>query len=165
MMTFIDAHRVEYGVEPICRVLPIAPSTYYLHTARQADPERRPARAKADAVLTPAIQRVWEENYAVYGVRKVWQALRREQVAVARCTVERLMRRLGLRGVIRGKGGRTTVPADRADCPVDHVKRQFQAHRRLAGVIVGPDGLRSRRAGAGAVRAASVWRGEADPPQ
>ena len=129
MKTFIDDHREAYGVEPICKVLPIAPSTYYEHAARKADPERRPARLRRDEALCTQVQRVWSENFAVYGVRKVWRQLRREGFDVARCTVERLMRRLGLRGVLRGKALRTTVSDRAMPCPQDHVNRQFQASR------------------------------------
>ena len=81
---FIDEHRDEFGVEPICRVLPIAPSTYYAHAARQADPSRHSDRTKRDAELSPEIRRVWEENLQVYGVRKVWRQLNREEIRVAR---------------------------------------------------------------------------------
>ena len=129
MKAFIDDHRHLHGVEPICKALPIAPSTYYAHAARQADPELRSQRAKTDAALLPQVQRVWDENFEVYGVRKVWRQLRREQFDVARCTVQRLMRRLGLKGVIRGKAVRTTVSDPKAPCPLDHVQRQFQADR------------------------------------
>jgi putative transposase len=129
MKAFIDEHRLEYGVEPICKVLPIAPSTYYAHAARKADPGLRSHRAKSDEVLSPEVERVWDENFQVYGVRKVWRQLRRERFDVARCTVERLMKRLGLRGVIRGKTVRTTVSDPNAPCPLDHVKRQFKADR------------------------------------
>ncbi len=99
MIAFIDDHRAAYGVEPICRVLPIAPSTYHAHAARQADPGRLPARAKRDAVLAVEIRRVFEENFQVYGVRKIWRQLGREGIAVARCTVARLMRTMELQGV------------------------------------------------------------------
>jgi len=92
---FIDEHRDVYGVEPICRVLPIAPSTYYAHAARLADPSLLSDRAKRDAGLRPEIRRVWEENFQVYGVRKVWRQLNREGVDVARCTVCRLMTAMG----------------------------------------------------------------------
>jgi transposase InsO family protein len=129
MKAFIDEHRLEYGVEPICKVLPIAPSTYYAHAARKADPGLRSHRAKSDEVLSPEVERVWDENFQVYGVRKVWRQLRRERFDVARCTVERLMKRLGLRGVVRGKTVRTTVSDPNAPCPLDHVKRQFKADR------------------------------------
>jgi transposase InsO family protein len=129
MVAFIDAHRAEYGVEPICAELPIAPSTYYAHKARQADPGRLPPRVVRDAALGTAIRRVWEENFRVYGARKVWKQLQREGVAVARCTVERLMGRLGLQGVVRGRRCRTTLPATLAERPLDRVQRQFTATR------------------------------------
>jgi putative transposase len=129
MITFIDDHRQIYGVEPICRVLPIAPSTYYLHVARCADPGRLPARAQRDATLCGEIRRVWEENFQVYGVRKVWRQLAREGIQVARCTVERLMKKLGLRGVRRGRFIRTTVSDRSTPYPLDRVQRQFKAER------------------------------------
>lgn len=129
MTAFIDEHRDVYGVEPICKVLPIAPSTYYTHAARKADPGLRPNRAWKDEALCVEIRRVWGENKQVYGVRKVWKQLRREGFRVARCTVERLMRRLGLRGVIRGKAVKTTVSAKATPCPRDLVNRQFRAER------------------------------------
>ena len=94
-MAFIDAHRNEYGVEPICAQLPIAPSTYYEHQARQIDPSRTPPRVQRDRELEVDIQRVWQENFEVYGARKVWRQLNREEIVVPRCTVERLMRQLG----------------------------------------------------------------------
>ena len=127
MIAFIDEHRGAYGVEPICKVLPIAPSTYHEHAARRADPSRMPARAKRDAELRQRVQRVFEENLRVYGVRKVWHQLRREGVSVARCTVARLMRDMGLAGVIRGKPVQTTASDKAAPCPLDHVNRQFRA--------------------------------------
>jgi len=127
MVSFIDALRQGHGVEPICAVLPIAPSTYYEHKACQADPERLSERAKRDAYLRPEISRVWEANFKVYGVRKVWRQLNREEIEVARCTVARLMRDMGLQGAIRGKKCRTTVPDDRASCPADLVNRDFTA--------------------------------------
>ena len=127
MIAFIDEHRGAYGVEPICRVLPIAPSVYHEHVARRADPSRMPARAKRDAELRQKVQRVFEENLRVYGVRKVWRQLRREGVPVARCTVARLMGDMGLAGVIRGKPVRTTVSDKAAPCPLDRVNRQFRA--------------------------------------
>jgi putative transposase len=114
MIPFIDDHRKQYGVEPICRVLPIAPSTYHEHAAQRRDPERMSGRGKRDEVR-------------VYGVRKVWWQLLREGVAVARCTVERLMRKMGLKGVIRGRTVRTTIGDKAAPCPLDHVNRQFHA--------------------------------------
>lgn len=129
MKAFVDEHRAVYGVEPICRVLPIAPSTYYAHAHRQAAPERRSPRTRRDEVLSGHIQRVWEENFQVYGVRKVWRQLKREGVVVARCTVERLMRRLGLQGVVRGKPVKTTISDKATPCPLDKVNRQFRAER------------------------------------
>src|SRR3954447_14859855 len=107
MIAFIEAHRAVYGVEPICRVLPIAPSTYCAHAARRADQSKLPARARSDARLQVEIRRVFEENFRVYGVRKVWRQLGREGIAVARCTVARLMRTMGLQGAVRGKPVRT----------------------------------------------------------
>ena len=103
MIAFIDDHRWAHGVEPICKVLPIAPSTYRAHAAKQADPAKLSARAKQDAIRKIEIRRVFAENFDVYGVRKVWRQLRREGEDIARCTVERLMRSMGLQGVIRGK--------------------------------------------------------------
>ena len=129
MVDFIDAHREVYGVEPICAELPIAPSTYYEHKARQADANRIPARIRRDEELEIDIRRVWEENFEVYGAHKVWRQLKRESISAARCTVERLMRRNGLRGVVRGRQCRTTKPAPAAACPEDRVRRQFTAER------------------------------------
>ncbi|MGI9570635.1 MAG: IS3 family transposase [Desulfobulbia bacterium] len=127
MTAFIDNHRDAYGVEPICSVLPIAPSTYYEQRARQADPSRLPARAKRDVALMVEIERVWNENRKVYGARKVWRQLLREGFPAARCTVERLMRQMGLRGVVRGKKVRTTIPDEVAARPADLVERDFTA--------------------------------------
>jgi putative transposase len=127
MIAFIDDHRGVYGVEPICRVLPIAPSTYHAHVAKRADPEKLSARAKRDAALQPEIARVFAENFEVYGVRKVWRQMVRERFDVARCTVERLMRGMGLAGVIRGRPVRTTIQDKAAPCPLDHVNRVFHA--------------------------------------
>jgi transposase InsO family protein len=127
MIAFIDEHRETYGVEPICRVLPIAPSTYHVHAARRADPARRPAREKKDEALRTEVRRVFDENFGVYGVRKVWQQLKREGFDIARCTVARLMRMMGLRGVIRGKPVKTTKSSKAAPCPLDKVNRQFHA--------------------------------------
>ena len=127
MISFIDDHRGSHGVEPICRVLPIAPSTYHDHVAKRADPEKLSARAKRDEVLKPEIARVFAENFEVYGARKVWRQLRREGLDIARCTVERLMHGMGLHGVIRGKHVKTTVSDKAAACPLDHVNRQFHA--------------------------------------
>jgi len=122
-----DDHRDVHGVEPICPLLPIAPSTYHAHRARRDDPSRLPARAKRDAELRTEIARVHAENFGVYGVRKVWRQLKREGFAVARRTVERLMRVMGLQGAVRGKRIRTTVPDPAQPCPRDKVNRQFQA--------------------------------------
>ena len=129
MVSFIDDHRGEHGVEPICAQLPIAPSTYYEHKAREVDPDLLPWRAQRDQALKAEIQRVWEENFRVYGARKIWRQLKREGFRVARCTVERLMGVLGLQGAIRGKSCRTTIPDDSADRPADLVNRQFIAER------------------------------------
>ena len=126
MTDFIDEHREAHGVEPICRVLPIAPSTYREHAARRRDPDRLPARAKRDEALKVEIRRVFEANFCVYGVRKVWRQLQREGFDVARCTVERLMREMGLEGAIRGKPVKTTKSDRCAPCPLDRVNRQFQ---------------------------------------
>jgi transposase InsO family protein len=127
MIALIDDHRVTYGVEPICKVLPIAPSTYHDHVAKRHDPSKLSARAKRDAVLKVEVRRVFEKNFRVYGVRKVWRQVRREGTGVARCTVTRLMRQMGLEGAIRGKLVRTTVRDKAAPCPLDRVNRQFQA--------------------------------------
>ncbi len=130
MVGFINAHRGAYGVEPICAVLPIAPSTYYELRARQRWPDRRPLRARRDEVLGGHIRRVWRENREVYGVRKVWKQLRREGRPTARCTVARLMRQLGLQGVVRGRKFKTTTIPDAAALrPPDLVTRRFTASR------------------------------------
>jgi transposase InsO family protein len=127
MVAFIDEHRDEYGVEPMCRVLPIAPSTYHEHVHRRAHPEKRPPRVQRDEELKPEVQRVFDENYRVYGVRKVWKQLKREGFPVARCTTRRLMRDLGLRGVVRGRKAPRTTVSDNAPCPADLVQRDFMA--------------------------------------
>jgi putative transposase len=130
MVSFIDQHRELYGVEPICGVLPIAPSTYFLHKAQQQDVTKRAARARRDAELRAAIQRVWDEHERVYGPRKVWRQLRRDGVRVARCTIERLMRDMGLRGTVRGRRWKITTQSDpAAPRPADLVDRQFVATR------------------------------------
>ena len=130
MVTFIDQHRNTYGVEPICAVLPIAPSTYFLGKAQQQDTMMRSVRARRDDELRAAIQRVWDDNEQVYGPRKVWKQLRREGHRVARCTVERLMRSMGLRGVARGRAWKVTTQSDPvAARPTDLVDRQFAATR------------------------------------
>jgi transposase InsO family protein len=129
MKAFIDENRVAYGVEPICRVLPIAPSTYHEHAARRADPSRAPARERRDAELCREIRRVFAENFGVYGVRKVWRQMKREGFDIARCTVSRLMRQMGLKGVVRGKSVRTTISDTSAPSPLDRVNRIFKAPR------------------------------------
>jgi len=127
MTAFVDEHRELYGVEPICAMLPIAPSTYYQQKARQVDPARLPKRAQRDAVLCVEIDRIWHENRGVYGARKVWRALQREDIPVARCTVERLMKKLGIAGAVRGRRFRTTIPDEQAAQPADLVQRDFTA--------------------------------------
>ena len=129
MRGFVDQHRDTFGVEPICRVLQVAPSGYRRHAAQLRDPSKRCARAIRDERLQPEIKRVWQANMQVYGADKVWRQLTREGVTVARCTVERLMRSMGLRGVMRGKVMRTTVGDAKAPCPLDRVNRQFRAER------------------------------------
>ena len=130
MVTFIDDHRALYGVEPICRVLPMAPSTYYEQKARQADPSRLPARVRRDTVLCGEIERVWNEHFQVYGARKVWRQLLREGHSVARCTIERLMRQMGLEGVRRGTQFKVTTVVDEAILrPADRVERDFTAQQ------------------------------------
>src|SRR5918997_2579239 len=127
MIAFIDDHREAYGVEPICRLLPIAPSTYHARVAQRVDPAKASPRARQDLVLVEQIRRVHEADFGVYGARKVWRQLGREGTAVARCTVERLMRRMGLRGAVRGKETRTTIADTATPCPADKVNRQFRA--------------------------------------
>jgi putative transposase len=127
MIGFIDDHRDAYGVEPICRVLPIAPSTFHAHAAKRADPSRQSARFRRDAALQVDIKRVWDANFQVYGVRKVWQQLRREAIAVPRCQVARLMKRMGLAGAVRGRTVKTTISNPAAPCPLDRVNRKFRA--------------------------------------
>jgi transposase InsO family protein len=129
MNAFVDEHRDAFGVEPICRVLQIAPSGYRRHAARWRNPALRCARAQRDDRLIQHIKRVWHSNLGVYGADKVWRQLNREAIAVARCTVERLMRQLRLCGVRRGKVVRTTVPDHAVPCPLDRVHRQFKADR------------------------------------
>jgi putative transposase len=129
MIRFVDAYRDDHGVEPICRVLEIAPSTYHAHVRRRSQPETAPRRVQRDVELMQEIRRVFDENFQVYGVRKVWRQLRREGIDVARCTVARLMKKMALQGVIRGRRVRTTVADKAAPCPLDHVNRQFKAAR------------------------------------
>ena len=128
MVTFIDLHRATYGVEPICAVLPIAPSTYFRRTAQQQDATKRSARARRDEKLRAAIQRIWDDNEHVYGPRKVWRQLRREGFDVPRCRVRRLMRQMGLAGAVRGRAWITTTRPDTGEVrPPDLVDRQFAA--------------------------------------
>ena len=129
MRAFIGQHRERFGVEPICALLRVAPSAYWRHAARQRDSSLRSARARRDEFLVPHIQRVWQANFQVYGADKVWRQLQREGIQVARCTVERLMRLQGLRGVRRGKVVQTTFADTAAPCPLDRVNRQFKADR------------------------------------
>jgi len=129
MKHFIDEHRGTYGVEHICKVLQLAPSCYWRHAARQRDCQLHSDRARRDAALLPQIERVFQENWRVYGVRKVWRQLQREGIAVARCTVARLMKHLGIEGAHRGKRVRTTVPDTNTPCPFDRVQRNFHAER------------------------------------
>ena len=130
MVSFINQHKDEYGVESMCSVLPIAPSTYYEHARRKREPERRPVREKRDEQLRSEIGRVYQDNQLVYGAKKVWRQLRREDVRVARCTVARLMAQMGLRGAGRGRAFKvTTVANDRQDRPLDRVARRFAAER------------------------------------
>jgi transposase InsO family protein len=129
MNGFIDTHRERFGVEPICKVLQVAPSAYRRTVARRRDPALRASRTRRDEVLASHIERVWQTNLQVYGARKVWRQLQREGITVARRTVERLMRADGLRGALRGKTVRTTRPDPASPCPLDHVNRQFVAQR------------------------------------
>jgi transposase InsO family protein len=128
-VAFVDAHRDEYGIEPICAVVQIAPSTYYRHHVRQIDPTRRSRRAHRDEALRPEIRRVWDAHFQVYGPRKVWKQLRREGFHVARCTVRRLMRAMGLAGAVRGRAWVITTRSGEAPRPADLVERQFTATR------------------------------------
>ena len=122
MITFIDEHKEQFGVEPICRELPIAPQTYY--AAKERPPSKR---SISDEVTVTRIHAIHKSNYGVYGVRKVHAQLRRDGHPVARCTVERLMRREGLRGISRRKGPKTTIPGPLTDRPGDLVDRRFTA--------------------------------------
>jgi len=130
MVAFIDAHREIHGVESICTLLPIAPSTYFRRKAEQRDPTKRSARAQADDVLQAIIRRIWNENQQVYGPRKVWKQMGREQLRAARCRVRRLMRAMGLRGAVRGRAWITTTQSQTdASAPADLVERNFTATR------------------------------------
>ena len=129
MISFVDAYREEHGVEPVCRVLQIAPSNYHEHVRRRSEPETAPPRVRRDMELMKEIKRVFEENFQVYGYRKVWRQMQREGFAVARCTVARLMSKMGISGVIRGRRIKTTVSDKATPCPLDHVNREFRAAR------------------------------------
>lgn len=129
MTAFIDEHREMYGVEPICRTLQFAPSTYYDRRAIAHDPDRASTRAKSDAALSVKIDAAWDANSKLYGARKIWHVLRRQGEDAARCTVERLMRSLGIKGVVRGKRVITTQPDTSQLCPDDKVNRMFKADR------------------------------------
>jgi transposase InsO family protein len=129
MVRYIDDYRHRFGVEPICKELPIAPATYYEYKAREIDPDRLPLRYWRDMWLQSEIRRVWEENFKVYGARKVWKQLNRESIRAARCTVERLMKRLGIEGARRGKAYKTTLVDEAAERPLDLVEREFTATR------------------------------------
>jgi transposase InsO family protein len=127
MIAFIEENRTTFGIEPICRVLPIAPSTVYDRLTVMRDPERASSRAKRDASHCRDIERIWNDNHQVYGARKIWHALRREGKDIARCTVERLMKALRLQGAVRGRRVITTNPDAAQSCPDDRVNRQFKA--------------------------------------
>lgn len=127
MIQFIGDHRSDHGVEPICRVLPIAPATFNDHLAKRVAPSHLPDRAKRDEKLKPEIERVFEENLSVYGVRQIWHQMCREGFDIARYTVARLMKDIGIEGVVRGKKPRTTIPDKALPCPFDKVNRQFHA--------------------------------------
>ncbi len=129
MTAFIEEHRGQFGVEPMCRMLQIAQSTYYERRAIARDPDRASRRAKSDADLCIKIDAAWKDNRKLYGARKIWHVLLRDSQDVARCTVERLMRRLGLKGVVRGKKVVTTNPDTSQPCPDDKVNRVFKADR------------------------------------
>ena len=135
-MAFIDDHRKELGIEPICRELAVAPSSYHEHASRRADPGRRSARARRDDEIGAQIRQVHEASFGVYGTRKVWHQLRRQEIKVAKCTVERLMRGLGLTGIRRGKTTITTVSNPKVLCPLDRLNREFRVSRPNALWVV-----------------------------
>ena len=139
MISFIDEHRSVFWVEPICRLLPIAPSTYYENVAKRLDVDRLSVRARSDIALKIEIRRVFEANFRVYGVRKIWRQLKREGFDIARCTVARLMRSVGLQGIIRGKPIRTTIPDKTAPSPLDRVNASSRLLRRTgSGFRISP---------------------------
>jgi hypothetical protein len=123
MIAFIDDHRGTYGIESICRVLPIAPSNYHAHVTKRSDTTKLSVRVRRDNRLRAEVARVHAENFGVYGVRKVWRQLQPEGFDVARCTVERLMQDLGLEGARRGRRVRTTMSDKAQPCPLDRVNR------------------------------------------
>jgi len=127
MIRFIEDYRADHWVEPICSVLPIALSMFYDHIAKRGDPNLLSDRAKRDEEMKPQIERVFEENLSVYGVRKVWHQMRREGSDIARCTVARLMKDIEIEGVVCGKKPKTTIPDNALPCPLDMVNRQFRA--------------------------------------
>lgn len=127
MIAFIDDHCEALGVEPVCRLLRIAPSTYYWHVAQRREPQKASAKSRRDAALGVEIKRVFQANFEVYGARKIWRQLSREGIEVARCTVERLMRSLAIQGAVRGKVVKTTVSDKTAPCPADRGNRRIQA--------------------------------------
>lgn len=129
MIRFVDRYRAQFGVEPICKVLQLAPSTYHRHKQLEREPDKRSDRAKRDEELELKITEIWEESFRNYGILKIWHQLLKDKEAVARCTVERLMRRLGIEGVRRGKKYKTTIPDEKAFCPLDLVNREFKAQR------------------------------------
>ena len=135
-MAFIDAHREDLGIEPICRELAIASSSYHEHAVRLADPGKRSSRARRDDEIKEQIRRVHAASFGLYGTRKVWHQLRREGTKVAKCTVERLMHTMALAGVRRGRKTITTVSNPKAPCPLDRVNREFQVQRPNALWVV-----------------------------
>ena len=159
MIAFIDDQRAGLGVEPICKVLPIAPSTYHDHDAKRRDPLRLSARVRRDLALRIEVRRVFDASYRFYGVRKVWRQLQREGFDVARCTVARLMRAMGLAGVIRGKPVRTTISDRSAPCPRDHSLPRRRpgstgSSARQRRICSGSQTLPTSRPGQGS----SMWR-------
>jgi hypothetical protein len=141
MIAFIDDHRGAYGVEPICKVLPIAPSTYHARVARRLDPAKLSPRARRDLALKPEIARVFAENLEVYGARKVWRQLGREGISVARCTVERLMREIGLQGVAGGRARQAGAHDDQRQggtLPTGSRQSAVSAPRRRTGSAISP---------------------------
>jgi transposase InsO family protein len=158
MVQVIDDPRGAHGVEPICNLLPIAPATCDDPLARRADPARLSDRAQRDAELRPQIQRVFDANWQVYGVRKIWRQLRREGFDLARCTAARLMKAMNIQGVIRGKPQRTTIPDKKLPCPLDKVNRPFRvpAPNMLWGEPLSAIG---RRTMASDVTCVATWTG------